>query len=189
MPSLARSGPRCNRCQKAAFHFDRVITLGRYEGELRAAMLRLKRPGQEALGLAVGDLIYRQRAEALTGLNIDVIAPIPMHWRRRLRRSVNNPEILAEQLARRLRKPLATRLLVRQRNTLPQFELSSAERFRNVRRAFRPSLNYLLQDAHVLLVDDVMTTGATCSEAARCLRRAGAAQVSVVVAARTEHAA
>jgi predicted amidophosphoribosyltransferase len=93
---------------------------------------------------------------------------------------------VAEVVGRRLRLPVARRLLVRRRNTKPQFSLHPGERFTNIRGAFRVATGYHLSAARVLLVDDILTTGATCSEATRALLAAGAAQVSVLVVARAE---
>jgi len=73
----------------------------------------------------------------------------------------------------------------RRRHTEPQFSLPPSQRLPNVRRAFAVRKGYPLTGQHVLLVDDILTTGATCSEAARALKAAGAGRVSVVVAART----
>ena len=92
---------------------------------------------------------------------------------------------MAEVLADRLRAPQATKLLRRCRHTPPQFSLPPSERKANVRGAFAIRLGYHLDQANVLLVDDILTTGSTCSEAARALKRAGAARVTVVVAGRT----
>jgi ComF family protein len=109
-----------------------------------------------------------------------------MHWMRRLVRGINNPDVLADLLSRHLDAPLATAGLVRRRNTLPQKDLSPRERRLNVRGAFRVRKGYNVKGAHVLLVDDILTTGATASEAARVLKRAGAATVGVAVLARAE---
>jgi ComF family protein len=125
-----------------------------------------------------------QLGARLAELRADVIVPVPMFWTRRLLRGVNSPEILAESLAGRLDLPVLRRVLVRTRNTLPQFSLPPSERFPNVRGAFRVRRGYDLSGARVLLVDDVLTTGATSSEAARALRSAGAEAVLVAVAAR-----
>lgn len=76
-------------------------------------------------------------------------------------------------------------LLVRTRKTLPQADLPPSRRFENVRGAFRLAAGYDIRGARVLLVDDILTTGATCSEAAKVLKQAGAASVAVAVIART----
>ena len=111
---------------------------------------------------------------------------MPMHWTRRLQRGINSPEILAGCLARHLGIPLRRRLLVRCRRTFLQTEMSPPQRFRNVRAAFRVHKSPCLQGARVLLVDDILTTGATCSEAAKTLKKAGAAAVVVAVLARAQ---
>jgi predicted amidophosphoribosyltransferase len=89
-------------------------------------------------------------------------------------------------LGRRLRVPVAERLLVRTRNTLPQKDLKPPDRFRNVRGAFRVRRRQAarLRDSRILLVDDILTTGATCSEAAAVLKRSGAMAVAAAVLAR-----
>ena len=95
--------------------------------------------------------------------------------------------MLAEVLAGRLRLPLATGLLRRRRHTRRQFDLTPHQRWDNVRHAFSVRGGYHLNKARVLLVDDILTTGATCSEAARALREAGARKIIVAVAARAIH--
>lgn len=109
-----------------------------------------------------------------------------MHWTRRVVRGTNSPEILAACVAKGLNLPLAMGVLRRRRNTELQPHLRPAERFANVRGAFEIGSEYDMAQARVLLVDDVLTTGATSSEAAKVLKRAGAAMVAVAVLARAE---
>jgi predicted amidophosphoribosyltransferase len=106
-----------------------------------------------------------------------------MFWTRRLRRGTNSPEALAQTLGRQLGVPVRG-LLRRRRNTLPQAPLPPRERFRNVRGAFALRKSGALDGIRILVVDDILTTGATCSEAAGVLKAAGAAWVGVVVVAR-----
>ena len=108
--------------------------------------------------------------------------------RRRLWRGVNSPEILAQCLSHRLRVPTVRGALVRCRHTVPQHDLLPRERFENVRGAFRLRHRDRARwkDSHVLLVDDILTTGATCSEAARAFKEAGAAAVAVAVVAKAQ---
>ena len=104
-----------------------------------------------------------------------------------LARGTNSATILAELVAGHLRIPLVEWALVRRRKTLPQADLPPGKRFRNVRDAFGSPTGYsLLRDARVLVVDDVLTTGATCGEAARSLKKAGAKAVFVAVLGRAE---
>ncbi|MBU4272838.1 MAG: hypothetical protein KKA28_13340 [Planctomycetes bacterium] len=144
----------------------------------------MKRPSHDPLSLALGQLLWERRRDHLSEIRADVIVPVPMYWRRRLQRGKNNPETLAGCLARALGVSMLRGVLVRQLNTKPQAGLSPASRFRNVRGAFRVRRPDGIRDARILLIDDVLTTGATCSEAAKTLKRAGAAMVAVAVVAR-----
>lgn len=146
----------------------------------------MKRAAGEPLSVAMGDLLATRRRGVLAAVEADLVVPIPMYWGRRLLRGTNSPEILARRLSRRLGIPWEPRLLVRRRNTLLQPDLSPRERFRNIQGAFRVDKGYDLGGVRVLVVDDVLTTGATCSEAAKSLKQAGAAYVAVAVLARAD---
>lgn len=179
------SGEGCRWCCKTTLKMDATIPLGVYEDHMRAVVLRMKRPNGDSLSASVGKLFARRRHAELQGLGADFLVPVPMFWSRRLRRGTNSPEIIAQSVAVHLRIPVRGRMLVRCRNTLPQKNLTPRQRISNVRRAFRIRPSRHLAGARVLLVDDILSTGATCSEAARTLKRAGAAMVAAVVVART----
>lgn len=183
LPRVRTSGG-CYRCRGRKMWFDETVSLGLYDGRLRQLVLRMKQATGDSLSLAMGRLLWHVRGERLAALRADVVAPIPLHWRRRIMHRTNSAAVLAEVLSARLGVPLAERLVRRSRYTLRQFDLNPPKRWENVRKAFAVRAGYHLKDAHVLLVDDILTTGATCSEAARALRSAGAARVTVVVVAR-----
>jgi len=164
--------------------FDETIAAGLYEGRLRELLLRMKTDKGDPLSLAMGQLVWQLRRERLAALKVDVVAPIPLHWRRRLAHRTNSAAVLAEVLAGRLGVAMADGLLRRRRPTRPQSELTPPKRWENVRQAFSMGSSHHLMKAHVLLVDDILTTGATCSEAAHTLRKAGAERVTVAVVAR-----
>jgi ComF family protein len=185
IPDNRPASVSCESCRHTRLRFDSVIPLGGYHTGLREAILRMKRPAHDALSVAMGGLLLDRRREQLAAVRADVIVPIPMFWSRRLCRGKNCPELLAACLARALQVPVRT-VLVRRRNTLPQAGLASSRRFENVRGAFRVRRPDAVKDARVLLVDDVLTTGATCSEAAYVLKQAGAALVAVAVVARAD---
>ncbi len=176
----------CPHCRHERQHFDGVARLGPYTGQLRTAVLAVKRPQQRSLAIALGDLLADARRAQLANWAVDAVVPLPMHWSRRLWRGANSPETIAERLARSLGVPLAGHLLKRRRRTAPQASLSPQRRVRNVRGAFRAHQHVDLPGARLLLVDDIMTTGATVNEASKVLRQAGAAAVVVAVLARAE---
>jgi len=183
VPSQAKSG--CFRCKETKLHFDGAFAMGRYEGKLRDLLLRMKRSAGDPLSLSLGRLLWHRCQDRLASLRPDVVVQVPRHWRRRLQRGTNSASLVAEILARQLQAPFAMRLLRRQRSTPPQHSVPPSQRFANVRRAFSMRTSYHLCGAHVLLVDDILTTGATCSEAAKTLKRHGAVQVTAVVVARS----
>ena len=138
------------------------------------------------LALALADLLAERARADLTALAADAIVPVPTHWSRRIRRGTGSAETVAERLAQRLAIPLAGHLLTRRRRTAPQASLSVPQRRANVRRAFRAASHADLPGAQILLVDDIVTTGATADEAAKTLRKAGASFVALAVIARAE---
>ncbi len=174
----------CAACRERLPEFECAWTLGDYSGELRAAMLKMKRPDGEPLAAAVAELLYQHAGDRIRAWRADVILPAPMHWLRRLVRGVNSAETLGSHLARRLDLPHAPDCVVRRRHTRPQSGLAPGERLRNVRGAFGLSRGVNVSGARILFVDDILTTGATCSEIARLLTRSGASATAVVVAAR-----
>ena len=115
-----------------------------------------------------------------------ILAPLPLHRTRLLSRRFNQSQLLASSLAEISGARLSLRGLQRYRATPPQKQLSAAARRRNVAGAFKVAKEArgLITNAHIILIDDVLTTGATLSSAARSLKRAGAAQVDALVLAR-----
>jgi ComF family protein len=167
--------------------YDEARTLGCYDGALRQAVLKIKHARYEplaaGLGLALAEPLRRRPLAATP----ELIVPVPMFWLQRLWRGTNAAEVIAVALARELKLPIATNLLVCRRWLRKQSTLNTDERRRNVRGAFRASWRFNIKNANIVLVDDVLTTGATAHEAARALRRAGAAAVAVAAVARSTH--
>jgi len=176
----------CTRCRGHSFHFEQVLRLGSYEGLLREAILRMKHSAGETLAEAVGEWWADHQVAKLRDVGADWIVPIPLHWKRRWARGYNQSEILAHALADRLRIPCRPRWLRRRRDTPSQVQQTPAMRRENVRGAFYARPRRELAGNTVLLVDDVLTTGSTASEAARAIRAAGAARVVVAVLAHSQ---
>lgn len=171
----------CPRCRTEKFPFDTAVRLGPYDGQLRGAILQAKQPGGEGVAETLGRVWGLSQRERLSNLRADVIVPVPLHWRRRWGRGFNQSEAVARGLAAVLGLPLLPFAVRRVRATPKQVGTTRAERLRNVEGAFAPVRS--LTDLRVLLIDDVLTTGATASAASRAVRQAGAAQVTVGVLA------
>lgn len=173
----------CSHCRKHPFAFQKLIRLGTYRGDLRRACLRIKRANGAPLAAALAELLV-EREGGLRTEHYDLVIPIPQHWLQRIKRPHNPAATLATVLSRRLKLPLATHILAKARDTRSQKRLTPTERRANLQHAFRVSRSAGLRNARVLLVDDILTTGATASEAARTLRRAAARSITVAVVGR-----
>lgn len=174
----------CPRCRDRRYHFQAALTLGVYQGLLREAVIRMKQRVHEALTLSMGCLLADRAREVLADAPPDLLVPVPSYWLKRLWRGFNGPDLLVEAMGRRLGVPWADDVIACRRRTQKQGTLMPSERAANVRDAFAFNPDYDILGTHLLLVDDIMTTGSTASEAARTLRRAGAARVTVAVVAR-----
>lgn len=177
---LSTPAPACGACLQAASPLDAAHAAFRYAAPLDRLLPRFKFHKD----LAAGRLLAEAMARRFAALEPpEVLLPIPLHLERLRRRGYDQALELARPLARALRLPLRTDLLRRQRPTQAQSELDAAQRRRNLRGAFAVQDGRPLP-SHVVLVDDVMTTGATLHAAARALRRAGVARVEAWVCAR-----
>ncbi len=175
----------CPQCRHLHLEFDAAVALSAYQGRLKEAVLRMKWRNGEPIAEAMGDLLCARRGDLIRELRPDVVAPVPLHWHRRWLRGTNSPDILAKRVASFLQVRCHSNLLKLTRSIPSQKGLGIKERRRNLAGAFRVAKGYDIKGARVLLVDDVLTTGATCDSAAKALKTAGAASVAVVVLART----
>jgi ComF family protein len=173
----------CTRCRDEGFAFDRAVRLGPYDGLLRDLILRMKQPGNEGLAEAVGHWWAATSDANVRAFGANLIVPVPLHWWRRWQRGFNQSELLANAWAERLGVAVRPRWLWRVRATVKQSTLSPTARRENVKGAFRVSRRANVRGQSVLLVDDVLTSGSTASEAARALLKAGAGSVAVAILA------
>ena len=115
--------------------------------------------------------------------HLDFVVPIPLHKSRQREREFNQAVILSQEVAREFNKKVLTDALIRVKPTKTQTELTFQERCQNVKESFSVIKPELIKDNNLLLIDDVLTTGATSSEAARCLKEAGARKVLLLTLA------
>jgi len=172
-------------CRAGARGFDAAYCFGFYEGPLRELIHLLKYGGMKPLAGPLAG--YLSRALPLDD-RFDAVTPMPLHWRRRFQRGFNQAAILAKDVARRRSIPLL-HAVRRVRATRTQTGLTNAKRRENVSGAFRAGRGRPLAGLRILLVDDVMTTGATGSACAFALKRAGAKSVTLVTLARVDRRA
>lgn len=175
----------CGVCRKLKPRFDRTVALGPYEGLLRDLILGMKSEPRQLVTRSLLDYAWKLQSDALRELHVDAICAVPTHFLREWKRGANAPHALATSLARRLEVPFVKSLLSRKSNTPPQAGLSRPARLLNIRGEILVRKNRAASLGHVLLVDDVLTTGSTANECARVLKRSGIAKVSVFVLGRT----
>ncbi len=171
----------CESCTRHPPAWDRGAAALVYAGAGRRMVLQLKHGDR----LDLAGPLAQWMATAGGGLlaETDVVAPVPLHWRRLVRRRYNQSAELARRIARAGGKPMVPDLLVRRRATAPQ-DGNRAARTANQAAAFALGRRQAVSGRRVLLVDDVLTTGATLSACAETLRQAGAVGVDVLVLAR-----
>jgi ComF family protein len=177
----------CDACRRAPPLYAFARAVGPYRDGMREAIHALKYGRRPVLATPLGGLLADAGAEAgPVPLRdwADAVIPVPLHPARQAERGFNQAELLAEPCGKRWRVPMLTRSLVRVRSTAPQADLDAAARRANVRDAFRVARPAEVRGRRVLLVDDVLTTGATVGAAARALRAAGTAAIGVLTLAR-----
>jgi ComF family protein len=184
IPEALAHLPDCEECRRRKPRFHAARTLGTYRDALRQMVLKIKHLEHEPLAVATGRLLARELQAHPFPNPPELVTAVPMYWLPRIWRGYHVPDTLASEVARACQLPLALDLLVCRRWLRKQSTLSTTERIENVRNAFRTSSAFDIRGATVLLIDDVITTAATASQAARALRRAGARAVYVAAVAR-----
>ncbi len=184
LPDFITHVERCPHCVHRDYPFAAAMAFGPYDGQLRRAIILAKQRRYEPLATALGHLLAGRLLTNWHGYRPEVVISMPMHWWRRLVRSVNNVERIAEVVGAAYDVPVSCWNLFVKRPTAKQGTLLPNERFSNVKDAFGVCAPHRLRNKRILLVDDVLTTGATASAAARALLRAGAAEVRIAVVAR-----
>jgi ComF family protein len=182
------SPERCPLCGqgRGPHALDGIRAAVVYEGAARQAVLALKFRGQrriaEPLGKMLAEVCQREQVP------VDMIVPVPLHPVRKRQRGYNQAALLAKHCAAHLGVPMRNDLLTRSRDTAPQASLPAAERHANVANAFAlsPNAKSALAGKHIVLIDDVTTTGSTLDAAANALRAGTPASIWGIVLARPD---
>lgn len=187
-PFAARSeivpaGYRCGRCRRRRRRrIERLTVHWVYQDPLDRVVLGLKFRRLRFLGVQLGAALAERLGRDPPP--VDAVVPVPLHWRRQLERGYNQADEIARAVATALELP-RLRALRRRRSTRPQMELPREKRDANLRAAFACRAPQRIAGRAILLVDDVLTTGATLDQAARCLLAAGSGPIFAAVVART----
>lgn len=179
---------RCAACLARPPRYDRARAVFRYGVESRGMILSFKHADRTYASVAFAAWMARAGAQLLG--DADMIAPVPLHYRRLVWRRYNQSALLALRLGRLSGKPVVVDLLQRVRSTPSQAGLGAKERRRNLAGAIALTATRAstVKGRRVLLIDDVLTTGATVGACARALRRAGASGVDVLTLSRVVRA-
>lgn len=180
----AEESDLCDACLQTPRPWTRGRAAMVYAGNARKMVMRFKHGDRTDLARPAGDLLARAIAPLVR--EDTLLVPIPIHWRRMMRRKFNQAALLAATTARKSGVDHAPRALIRTHATAAMENMTGPERFANVGGSIEadPKHGKVLRDRHVILVDDVMTSGATLSVATEACIAAGATQVDIGVLAR-----
>jgi ComF family protein len=175
----------CGDCILRPPPFEGARAFGYYAAELSVAMRALKFMARRNMAALLAPLMASAFQVSWQRGDFDLVVPIPLHPRRVRVRGYNQAALLARQFAGIIGLPVEEKALIRVRDTPPQVGLSNRERLENLRNAFRCVRPRVVQGRSILLVDDVMTTGATGTSASLALLASGALRVAALSCART----
>lgn len=173
----------CQQCREVLPVFQKARAVGPYQGLLKEMIWSLKYQGRRSLAVPLGQLLAGVITTEPGYGRPDLVIPVPLTGARLQSRGFNQAELLARALGHELGLPVAAEVLIRIRETAPQVNLSRSYRWDNLAGAFRVTKPELIAGRYLLLVDDVLTTGATASACTQSLLAAGAGRVTVVTLA------
>lgn len=174
----------CPTCQRQHFSFDRAFSPCTYEGVARELIHKFKYQNRDYLSSLLGKLLIDFIRQYRITINLcDLVIPIPLHRARLREREFNQAELLACQIAREFSLSVSVSNLWRKEYRKPQVELKEEKRRENIKGCFGLRNPAEVRGKNIILVDDVLTSGATCSEAASVLKAAGALSVWVLTLA------
>lgn len=177
----------CGTCRTTKIFFDRAVTTTYYEDVVKEAIHQFKFNHKTGLGKPLAQLMIAHFSEELASSQYHAILPVPLHKMRQRHRGYNQSAILAKYISQHGQIPLMINNLIRIRDTDSQALLKGQKaRQANVKNAFRVTYPPSLREKHVILVDDVLTTGATVNECSKTLKEAGVKSILVLTLSRPD---
>jgi ComF family protein len=171
----------CSDCERRNFQFVKGFSVWVYDDLMKHSISEYKYHNKKEYAAFYIQEMSRIYGGILKKLSFDAIVPVPLHWSKYLKRSYNQADILARGLGKELGVPVLSKILIRNKKTLPQKQLSDKERLRNLREAFgfnqKVSIKFGNQWNRVLLVDDIFTTGSTIDACTNVLKANGISEV------------
>ena len=180
---LVSDGYYCKKCKGKKFIYNRAVSVFEFKDNARNLILGLKYNNNKYLAKPLGKMLADLYTKSL--MFADIIVPVPLCNKRLTERKFNQAELIANELAKNVNVEIRNDILFRVKNTPTQTELNYTERQNNLKDAFKVKNKKLIKDKVVLIVDDVITTGATVTECARVLKQAGAKEVCVITVCHT----
>lgn len=174
----------CNECRLNKHHFDEVYSAGLYEGVLKECVHLFKYNRKLVMRKLLGKLLIDFARSHINMEKFDFLVPVPLSGVKLRARQFNQSEMLAGEMNKVFKLPVVNNRLKRVKITPSQIELPRKKRLKNVEGAFAVHGNSYFKDKNILLLDDVLTTGATVNECARILKSAGTNSVAVLTLAR-----
>ena len=184
-PGYVKVSHLCGECIKEKRYFDFARSCFSYEGLIREAIQKFKFNGKVFIGLKFADIMFSRTSYFFEKRDWDLIIPVPVHINKLRKREFNQAQVLASKIAFYLGIPYLRYLLIKKINNPSQFSLKREDRIKNVKGVFDIVHPKKIKEKKLLLIDDVMTTGATVNECAKILKRYGAKRVDVFTIART----
>ncbi|MFH0771385.1 MAG: ComF family protein [Candidatus Omnitrophota bacterium] len=167
-------------------HFDRAVYSTGYNDIIKKCVCLFKYKGKTRLSRHLGEIMSNFALKSRDVMEADLIVPVPLHPVRLRQRQFNQSELLALQISKIINKKVVKDKLKRVRYTAPQTELTGQQRIKNVKEVFAVKNYAGFKDKTVVLVDDVITTGATFSECAKALKKAGARKIVAFALAKSD---
>jgi ComF family protein len=183
---LSSGGEFCYECKKNLKHyaFDKMRSVYEYKDSVRKLILKFKYSNRTFLAKDFAAVMYEFMENTVFYQDIDFIIPVPLNILRRIKRGYNQADLLAQELSLKSSIPVLRNILFRNKVTRPQFKLSKAERFKNVKNSFFVKNMEIIAGKNILLIDDIVTSSSTVSACSSVLKLHGAGRVFVLTLAR-----